>query len=260
MSTLDKISEALSNLDSDSPVAEALAAVVGTEKSESALPLVDAAGHRMADAFHGLHDGKSVDDVRPLLKSAAALLLAASGDLQADYRTMSKSEFEEFAAGEIAKAAEAGIEGGALDSLKVAIDVANVLFKGDNASRRFALPLPVVAKSVEGGDEEPAADEGGEAAEDAPTDPAAEGGEAAPAAEAADEGGEAAPAAEGGEGGEEPAADAAADESASDDTEKKDDEDKDGETDENGEPVVTSWPVDMRGSPSDPAGGCGAAA
>lgn len=228
MSTLDKISEALRNLDSDSPVAEALAAIVGTEKADSALPLVDAAGKRMADAFNAMNSGKSIDDVRPLLKSAASLLLVASGDHAADYRTMSKAEFEEFAAGEIAKAAEAGIEGGQLDSLRTSIDVANVLFKGDNAARRFTLPLPIVAKAAPAEEEEaPAADAGGEeGADDAATGEA----EAAPAAEE--------PAAE--EPAAEAAADEAADESASDDTEKKDED-----TDEDGEPVLKSWPIDM---------------
>jgi hypothetical protein len=173
--SLSTISETLRNLDSDSPVAQALAAVVGTEKSDSAPLLVDVAGQRMWDAFCGLQEGKSVDDVRDLLKSASALLLVASGDHVADYRTMNKAEFETYAAGEISKAAEAGIEGGALDALRTALDVAQILFKGDNESRSFSLPLPLVAKSA------PAGEGDAPAADDAPT---GETG-AAPAADAA---------------------------------------------------------------------------
>ena len=251
MSNLDKLSEVIRNLDSDSLVAAALASVVGTEKSDSAIPLVDAAGQRMWDAFTQLQDGKSIDDVRDLLKSAAGLLLVSCGEHKADYRTMSKSEFEDFAAGEIAKAAESGAAGEHLSSLAIAIDVAAVLFKGDNADRKFKIPLPVMAKS-DTTEEAPAAegDEEAPAADDAPTgetEAAPAEGEEAPAAEAAPAAEEAAPAAEAAAEGDDEVAktDDAEEGKPADEVVAKSADDFDN-ADE-----VTTWPLDMSVKKSD---------
>jgi hypothetical protein len=247
MSTLDKISEALRNLDSDSPVAEALSAVVGTEKADASIPLVDAAGYRMAKAFHALHDGGSVDDVRPMLKSASALLLAACGELAGDYRVMSKAEFEEFAAGEIAKAAEGGIEGAQLEALRTAIDVASVLFKGDNADKKFTIPLPVIVKAD--ATEEPGeGDEEGEGeGDDADTNPGEGEGEK-PEGEGDDDAEGEKPEGEKPEGDADADGDAEGDKGEGEDVEKKDDDADD---------IAKAWPIDMSadGEPAEPVWG-----
>lgn len=161
MSNLDKITEALASLDSDNPVARELSALVNTGKSDAAIPLVDAAGNRMAEAFHALHEGKGTDEVAPLLKSASQLLLVACSALPADYRVMDRGEFETYAADEITKAGADGMPEEQLAALRVAIDVASVLFKNNDAGR-FSIPLPLIAKAASEEEEEASGEDEGE--------------------------------------------------------------------------------------------------
>lgn len=163
---MSKIHETLARLDSDSPVARELSALVATEKADTNIPLVDEAGYRMSKAFGMLLNNKPMDDITPLLKSSAHLLLVVAGEVDAEYRTMSKDEFEDYAVEAIAKADAEGLEATELQGLRTALDVAGVLFKGDNASKSFRIPLPIeTAKAAEGGE-----GEGGEGDEAAPAE------------------------------------------------------------------------------------------
>ncbi len=260
MSNFDKINDALSSIASDSPVALELSALVVTEKADTSIALVDEAGYRMAKAYHALLEKKDMDEVRPVLKSAAQLLLAAAGELNAEYRVMSKSEFEDYAVGAIAKANESGIAGAELDSLKTSIDIAGVLFKGDNAGKSFQIPLPIIAKADATGevDEDaetppPAAAAAGEG--EKPETDTAKGGEEEPSAAGDEATGEEAPAAAAADadaapsGDEAPAAEAAAgDGDTPEEVAKKALLDKD---DFDSEVVFKGWPMDLNNPEDD---------